>query len=190
MNKKIMVLFKISKFDLMDIHVEFSIQLRIHTLFKHFWNIHQGWSDIKIRKKISTNSIIGYIHQPQSSIIKNWQTSSQKNKNKQKNPTPTKPTTYLEVKRYSSKVTSGLKTSKGNIKLATNENVSVIELQCLSSKPTFYPLLCCTEFSKSINHFLFWQQFPDGLRQCGAVEKGCRLEKRGLPLSSLLSSPH
>lgn len=48
MNKKIIVLFKISKFDLMDIHVEFSIQQRIHILFKHFWNIHQGWSDIKI----------------------------------------------------------------------------------------------------------------------------------------------
>lgn len=42
MNKKIMVLFKISKFDLIDIHVEFSIQLKIYTLFKHFWNIYQG----------------------------------------------------------------------------------------------------------------------------------------------------
>lgn len=55
----------------------------------------------------------------------------------------------------------------------------VIELRCLSSKPTFYLLLCCTEFCKSINHFLFWQQFLDGLSQCGAVEEGCRLEKRG-----------
>lgn len=42
MNKKKIVLFKISKFDLMDIHVEFSIQQRIYILFTHFWNIHQG----------------------------------------------------------------------------------------------------------------------------------------------------
>ena len=47
-----------------------------------------------------------------------------------------------------------LRPQNGNVKLATNENMSVIELQCLSSKPTFYPLLCDTEFCKSINHFV------------------------------------